>query len=111
MAKNKEQPNVVAEDAEQSDVTIDEATQPDVDKTWVKPASPWDEKIPITTPRLAGSKEQPDIIASVNGRVFSIKRGVTVEVPKPIYEVLERSFKAEMQAEIDYYNKAQINEV
>ncbi|MCM1545260.1 MAG: hypothetical protein NC110_08175 [Ruminococcus sp.] len=68
---------------------------------------PWKRKKPITIPRLAGSKEQPDIIASVNGRIFQIQRGKTVEVPEPVYEVLERSFKAETEAEIDYYSKAQ----
>lgn len=67
---------------------------------------PWKKKRSIAIPRLNGSREQPDIIASVNGRVFQIQRGTTVEVPEPIYEVLQRSFEAEAQAEIDYYNKA-----
>lgn len=32
------------------------------------------------------------IIASVNGKVFKIKRGINVKVPLPIYRVIQHSF-------------------
>lgn len=63
-----------------------------------KELSPWDEKVKIRLPK-APSGEDNHIIASVNGKVFKIKRGIEVEVPKPIAEVVENSFKAQEDAE------------
>lgn len=40
-------------------------------------------KIPLTR------KEQKDVFVGVNGRNFQIKRGVTVEVPECVAEVLQ----------------------
>lgn len=39
-------------------------------------------------------------IASVNGRVYKIQKGITVKVPAPIAEVLKNSFVAEERAEM-----------
>lgn len=34
-----------------------------------------------------------DVVVTVNGRRFQIQRGVEVDVPRPVYEVLENSRK------------------
>lgn len=39
------------------------------------------------------NKEQGDVVASVNGKVFRIKRGEKVKVPRYIVEVLENTRK------------------
>ena len=44
------------------------------------------------------------LIASANGRVFKLKRGVEIEVPAPIAEVVENSFKAKEEA-IEFIEK------
>ncbi|MGN1419217.1 MAG: hypothetical protein ACI4W6_07795 [Acutalibacteraceae bacterium] len=71
-----------------------------------KKIDPWNEKEEIFVPRLANCKEQPDLIASVNGRTFQIQRGKKVEVPKPIAEVIKRSLEAEEKADDFYYSSA-----
>lgn len=65
--------------------------------------NPWEVKVPVTVPRLPGNKRQPDWNGSVNGRHYTIQRGVSVEVPLPIAEVVERHLKAIEDAD-DYYN-------
>lgn len=72
---------------------------------------PWKDMKEVLVPRLANCKEQPDCIASVNGRIFQIQRGKTVKVPAPIAEALQRSFDAEVKAEDYYYSKSEIKEV
>ena len=39
------------------------------------------------------NKEQGDVVVSVNGKVFRIKRGVYVKVPRYVNEVLENTRK------------------
>ncbi len=57
----------------------------------------WNEKRPIHIQRVAGS-QNPDVIVNINGRPFQIKRGVTVEVPLPVFEELQRCMEAEILA-------------
>lgn len=47
------------------------------------------------------------VIASVNGRVFKIKRGDIVEVPAPIAEVIQHSENAEAEASAFMESKAE----
>ena len=50
--------------------------------------------------------EENYVIASVNGRVFKIKKGIPVEVPAPIAEVLEHSMQAEEAKDMFIESKA-----
>lgn len=68
--------------------------------------NPWKIKKPITLPRVPGARTQPDVTASVNGRMFRIKRGVEVEVPLPIFDVLQGMIQSEIAADDYYYGKA-----
>lgn len=60
---------------------------------------PWKKKVTIRIPKsVDGSANY--LIASVNGKVFKIMKGVNVDVPAPIAEVVEHMFEAEEAAEI-----------
>lgn len=69
-----------------------------------KTTDPWQQMVTINIPR-ATNGEPNYKIASVNGRVFKIKRGENVEVPAPIAEVLQHSYEAQ-NAAIDFIEKA-----
>lgn len=60
--------------------------------------SSWDQKVKIRLPKATDGGEN-FVIASVNFRDFKIQRGVEVEVPAPIAEVLQHSFEAEEEAD------------
>lgn len=60
----------------------------------------------IFIPKLAGSKNQPPLEGSVNGKSFLLPRGQEHEVPADVYEVVDRSLKAEDAAD-NYYNSIQ----
>ncbi len=66
-------------------------------------ADPWSNMVTINVPRATNGAPNY-IIASVNGRVFKIQRGVNVEVPAPIAEVLQHSFEAQ-NAAIEFIEK------
>lgn len=59
---------------------------------------PWDKKVTVKLPK-APRGEENFVIASVNGRVFKIQRGVEVEVPEPIAEVLRHSEQEQDRAD------------
>ncbi len=44
----------------------------------------------ITLPK-AGGTEQQSVFVCINGRTFQVPRGKRVEVPLPVYEVLENA--------------------
>ena len=71
-----------------------------------KVADPWKEMVAIKLPK-ATNGEPNYVIASVNGKAFKIQRGVKVEVPAPIAEVIEHSFLAQDEAEEFIENKAE----
>ena len=60
--------------------------------------SKWEEKITIRLPK-ANPGEDNFLIASVNGRIFKIQKGIEVEVPRPIAKVIKNSLDAEAEAE------------
>lgn len=62
------------------------------------PVDPWGKMVTIKLPRPARGEEN-FLIASVNGRVFKIQKGVSVDVPEPIAECIEEMFEAEDAAE------------
>lgn len=68
---------------------------------------PWEQKVMVRLPKGA-TGEGNSVIASVNGRVFQIKRGVDVEVPAPIAEVLRNSMEAQDEAD-EFIEKAASN--
>lgn len=69
---------------------------------------PWSVRKTIFIPKIPNSREQPDVVASVNLRHYSIQRGKPVEVPLPIYEVVKRMLDAEEEAEDFYYEQSKV---
>lgn len=65
----------------------------------VAEVDPWKQMVEIRVPKTADGSGNY-IIASVNGKVFKVMKGVNVKVPAPIAEVIEHSFEAEEQAEL-----------
>ena len=55
-----------------------------------------EEMVKITLP--LSMEKQNDVFVSVNGRNFQLQRGVELEVPKVVYEVLQNSMKMDMLA-------------
>ena len=67
--------------------------------------SVWDEKETVVIP-LGSSDEENFIIVSVNGKRFQIQRGIPVEVPKPVAEVIRNANSMHYQARIYENSKA-----
>lgn len=59
---------------------------------------PWKQMVTIRLPKLENG-ESNYLIASVNGKVFKIQRGVEVDVPAPIASVIRRSYEAQDYAD------------
>lgn len=60
----------------------------------VVPYDPWTDMVRIKIPRDRNIKE--DVLVIVNGRRFVIMRGVDVDVPRPVYEVLRDQEEAQI---------------
>ena len=100
MAKTKPE-TTPEETTENTDVnpeeteTAPEAEKPKRAKKAEKPADPWAETVAVKIPRSRDTKE--DVVVSINERTFMIQRGVTVDVPRPVYDALidqERALEA-----------------
>lgn len=64
-----------------------------------KEVDPWTQMVEIKIPKTADGSANY-IIASVNGKVYKVMKGVNVKVPAPIAEVIEHSFEAQDEAEL-----------
>ena len=65
----------------------------------------WNQKVTVKLPRSTDKHGENYLYVAVNGRGMKIMRGVSVDVPKPIAEVLKNS--EEMQdIAADYAEKA-----
>lgn len=65
----------------------------------VPKVDPWTQKVTIRIPKTADGSSNY-LIASVNGKPYKIMKGVNVDVPAPIAEVIEHMFEAEEAAEL-----------
>ena len=81
-----------------------EAVVEEVKKPVVAEKDPWKEMVEIRLPKPLPNEEN-FVIASVNGKVFKIKKGTNVKVPAPIAEVLEHSLEAEEAADMYIQSK------
>lgn len=75
----------------QGDVIQETLTEePEGTKAVKESKNPWKDMVKIKLPK-APRGESNYIIASVNGKVYKIQKGVTVDVPRPIAKVIENS--------------------
>lgn len=63
--------------------------------------------VTITLPRATG-KEEDVVFVGLNGKGYTIRRGVAVRVPRPVYEILAESQRQE-QRQRDYIRRQQEN--
>lgn len=54
--------------------------------------------VSVTLPRATG-KEEDFVFVGLNGKGYTIRRGVTVRVPKPVYEILAEARRQELRQE------------
>lgn len=66
-----------------------------------KEVGPEFEKVKFKFPALRGKDADPDIVITVNGKEWQIRRGVFVEIPRYVLETYLCSEKAEREAD-DY---------
>ena len=46
--------------------------------------------VPVTLPRATG-KEEDFVFVALNGKGYTIRRGVPVQVPRPVFDILNES--------------------
>lgn len=63
--------------------------------------------VSITLPRATG-KEEDTVFVGLNGKGYTIRRGVSVQVPRPVYEILAESERQE-QRQQDFIRRQQEN--
>lgn len=63
--------------------------------------------VTVTLPRATG-KEEELVFVGLNGKGYTIRRGVAVPVPRPVYEILAEASRQE-QRQQDYIRRQQEN--
>ena len=63
--------------------------------------------VTITLPRATG-KEEELVFVGLNGKGYTIRRGVAVKLPRPVYEILAESQRQE-QRQRDFIRRQQEN--
>ena len=66
-----------------------------------------DDTITVTLPRATGTEED-FVFVGLNGKGYTIRRGVTVRVPRPVYEILAES-QRQQQRQQDFIRQQQEN--
>ena len=54
--------------------------------------------VSVTLPRATG-KEEDFVFVGLNGKGYTIRRGVTVRVPRPVFEILAEARRQEQRQE------------
>ena len=70
-------------------------------------SDPMRELVTVSLPRATG-KEEDVVFVGLNGKGYTIRRGVAVRVPRPVYEILAESQRQE-QRQRDYIRRQQEN--
>ena len=64
------------------------------------PVDPMQERVTKYVPKLPAN-EQQNIYVNINGKGFNIPRGKNVDMPLPVWKIIERALKAEEKCEAD----------
>ena len=70
----------------------------DTTKKTVDNATTKSKRVTVTLPRLPGQNANQEEFFSVNGKNYIIKRGIEVEIPEEVAEVIRNAQKAEEYA-------------
>ncbi len=68
-------------------------------------ADPMRDLVTVTLPRATG-KEEDFVFVGLNGKGWTIRRGVTVRVPRPVYDILAES-RRQQRRQADYIRARQ----
>ena len=63
--------------------------------------------VTVTLPRATG-KEEDVVFVGLNGKGYTIRRGVAVRVPRPVYEILAEAQRQD-QRQQDFIRRQQEN--
>ena len=63
--------------------------------------------VSVTLPRATG-KEEDSLFVGLNGKGYTIRRGVSVRVPRPVYEILAESQRQQLRQQ-DFIRRQQEN--
>ena len=63
--------------------------------------------VTVTRPRATG-KEEELVFVGLNGKGYTIRRGVAVRVPRPVYEILAEAQRQERRQQ-DFIRRQQEN--
>ena len=63
--------------------------------------------VSVTLPRATG-KEEDFVFVGLNGKGWTIRRGVTVQVPRPVYDILTES-QRQQQRQLEFIRSQQEN--
>lgn len=69
---------------------------------------PMKDLIPVFLPRATGNEQNFELV-SLNGKLWKIMRGVSVRVPRPVYEILANSQR--MEDRLRAFNEQQASKV
>ena len=76
-----------------------------------KPKVSWEDKKVVVRLFLDSEKYKDDVTVVVNGKTWRIRRGVDVELPLYVWEVIEKGLMQDtktaqyIQKEVDYYKE------
>ncbi|MCI1958795.1 MAG: hypothetical protein LKJ25_04125 [Clostridia bacterium] len=81
---------------DEKDTKTNEVESQQTEESTEVETNPWKKKYKIKL--FKDNKDyKDDVFVSVNFNSYQIKRGVEVEVPEPIYEALENSYKQDLE--------------
>ena len=90
MSKDSKQPELEQDEPKREEPRQEEPAAAQKEK------NPFEETVRIKLPIIKG--ERSDVMVGVNGKFWQIKRGVYVDIPLPVYEVLLHQEEMELQA-------------
>ena len=100
MSKDSKQPELEQEEPKQPELEQEEPKREEPRQeepaAAQKEKNPFEETVRIKLPIIKG--ERSDVMVGVNGKFWQIKRGVYVDIPMPVYEVLQHQEEMELQA-------------
>lgn len=101
MKKEMNKAEEVTVPAEETTVPAEETTVPEKKQAVSKKKK---ETVRFKIPKGRSDQERGDVFVAVNGKSYLIKRGVEVDMPKEVYEVLRNS-----EEQMEYAQEIQEN--
>ena len=72
------------------------------------PYDPMQDMVSVTLPRATGNEQNFELVG-LNGKVWKIMKGATVQIPRPVFDILADSLW--MEERLHAFNEAQASRV